>query len=98
MWSRIALAMCLCAVHGCTDDREGAHCVAVSAAPPAMSAAITATLEGLKEKYQLDAVIAGVEQDGTPLVRTALGISGGGVPATTDMHFRIGGVGWQHLV
>jgi len=61
------------------------------------SAAISSTLDSIKEKYKLNAIIFGAEQDGKPLVRTALGVSTTGVPATTDMHFRIGGVGWQVL-
>jgi CubicO group peptidase (beta-lactamase class C family) len=32
-----------------------------------------------------------------PLVRTALGVSTNGVAASTDMHFRVGAVGWQYL-
>ena len=97
MKSKIALAACLCAVQGCTDDAVVAECAPVDAAPAATSAAISSALASIKEKYKLNAIIVGAEQDGRPLVRTALGISTNGVPATTDMHFRIGGVGWQML-
>ncbi|MEO6565154.1 MAG: serine hydrolase domain-containing protein [Casimicrobiaceae bacterium] len=96
--SKLLLAMCCCAVQGCTQDAAVApECAPVAAAPPATAAAIASTLAGIKEQYKLNAIIFGAEQDGTPLVRTALGVSTNGVPATTQMHFRIGGVGWQYL-
>ena len=97
MKTKIALAACFCALQGCTDDVVVAECAPVDAAPAASSAAIASALASIKEKYKLNAIIVGAEQDGRPLVRTALGISTNGVPATTDMHFRIGGVGWQML-
>jgi D-alanyl-D-alanine carboxypeptidase len=95
--SKIVLAACFCALQGCTDNTVVSQCVPVSAAPAATSAAISSTLEAIKEKYKLNAIIFSAEQDGKPLVRTALGVSTNGIPATTDMHFRIGGVGWQVL-
>jgi CubicO group peptidase (beta-lactamase class C family) len=58
---------------------------------------MTSVLEGTMKKRGLRAVIFGAERNGTPILRTALGRSTDGVPATTDMHFRIGGVGWQYL-
>jgi CubicO group peptidase (beta-lactamase class C family) len=97
MISKFALAACFGALQGCTDNAVVSQCPPVSAAPPATSAAISSTLDSTKEKYKLNAIIFGAEQDGKPLVRTALGVSTTGVPATTDMHFRIGGVGWQLL-
>ena len=95
--ARMVLAACCCAVQGCTDDAIVAQCAPVSAAPAATSAAISSTLDNLKEKYRLNAIIFSAEQDGEPLYRTALGVSTNGMPATTDMHFRVGGVGWQVL-
>jgi CubicO group peptidase (beta-lactamase class C family) len=97
MISKFALAACFGALQGCTDNAAVSQCPPVSAAPPVTSAAISSTLDSIKEKYKLNAIIFGAEQDGKPLVRTALGVSTTGVPATTDMHFRIGGVGWQVL-
>lgn len=94
---RIVLAVCCCAMQGCAEDAVVADCAPVSAAPAAMSAAIASSLAGIKEKYKLNAIIFSAEQHGQPLVRTALGESTSGVPATTQMHFRIGGVGWQYL-
>lgn len=94
----VALAACCCALHGCTQDATVAECAPVSAAPAATSAAIESSLAAIKDKYKLNAIIFGAEQDGAPLVRTALGVSTAGVPATTQMHFRVGGVGWQYLV
>ena len=95
--TKVAMMACFCAMQGCTDDAVVVECAPVDAAPAATSAAISSALAGIKEKYKLNAIIVGAEQDGRPLVRTALGSSTSGVPATTDMHFRIGGVGWQML-
>ena len=95
--AQMVLAGCFCAIQGCASDSVVADCVPVYAAPAATSAAIASTLEGIKDKYKLNAIIFGAEQDGKPLYRAALGVSTNGVPATTDMHFRIGGVGWQVL-
>jgi D-alanyl-D-alanine carboxypeptidase len=95
--SRILLAACCCAMQGCTQDAVDTECVPVSATPPATSAAIASSLAAIKDKYKLNAIIFSAEQDGVPLVRTALGVSTDGVPATTQMHFRVGGVGWQYL-
>ena len=96
--SHIVLAACFCAIQGCTsDDAVIADCTPVFATPPATSDAIASTLDGIKNKYRLNAIILGVEQNGTPLYRTALGVSTDATPATTDLHFRVGGVGWQML-
>ena len=102
--SQLVLAACFCAIQGCVSDAvvESGDaavevCAPVFAAPAATSAAIASTLESIKQKHRLNAIILGVEQDGRPLYRTALGESANGVPATTDMHFRVGGVGWQLL-
>ncbi len=95
--STIVLAACCCAMQGCKQDAVVAQCAPVSATPAATSAAIASSLAAIKEKYKLNAIIFGAEQDGRPLVRTALGMSTDGVPATTQMHFRVGGVGWQYL-
>ncbi|MEO8754621.1 MAG: serine hydrolase domain-containing protein [Casimicrobiaceae bacterium] len=93
----IVLTACLCTLHGCTDTTAVSQCAPISAAPAATSAAISSALDSIREKYKLNAIIFSAEQDGKPLVRTALGISTNGVPATTEMHFRVGGVGWQLL-
>ena len=95
--SQMVLAACFCAIQGCTSDSVVAECAPVLATPVATSASISSILDSIKKKYQLNAIILGVEQDGKPLYRTALGVSTNGVPATTDMHFRVGGVGWQVL-
>jgi D-alanyl-D-alanine carboxypeptidase len=102
--TQLALVACFCALQGCVSDTvvdsgDAAveKCAPVFAAPAATSAAIASTLESIKQRYRLNAIILGVEQDGRPLYRTALGVSTAGVPATTDMHFRVGGVGWQLL-
>jgi CubicO group peptidase (beta-lactamase class C family) len=94
---RLLLAACFCALWGCTSDSAAPVCVPVVATPAATSAAISASLESIKAKHKLGAIIFSADQDGQPLYRTAIGISTAGVPASTDMHFRIGGVGWQVL-
>lgn len=93
----IVLVACCCAMLGCTHDATVAECAPVSAVPPATSAAIKSSLAAIKDEYKLNAIIFSGDQDGVPLVRAALGESTPGVPATTEMHFRIGGVGWQVL-
>jgi len=95
--STVVLVAACCALWGCKDDATIADCAPVFAAPPATSAAIEASLAALKDKHRLGAIIYSAEQDGVPLLRAAIGESTPGVPASTDMHFRIGGVGWQML-
>jgi CubicO group peptidase (beta-lactamase class C family) len=58
---------------------------------------MSAILSSIKERDNLRAIIFSAEQNEKPILRTALGTSTSGVPATTDMHFRIGAVGWQYL-
>lgn len=82
---------------GCTEDSTVAECAPASATPPATSAAIASSLAVIKDKYKLNAIIFSAEQNGVPLERAAIGVSTAGAPATTQMHFRIGGVGWQVL-
>ena len=60
--------------------------------------AMSSILSGIKKRDNLRAVIFAAERNGRPILRTALGISTPGVPATTAMHFRVGFVGWQYLV
>ena len=86
----------LASLQGCSDAPAPA-CAPAAAARSATSDAISATLERVKEADKLGAIIFAAEQNGAPILRTALGESTPGVPATTDMHFRIGGVGWQYL-
>jgi D-alanyl-D-alanine carboxypeptidase len=94
--STVVLA-CLLALEGCANETpsSSSSCPPVAATPAA--AAISAILEGIKDKYELNAIIFGAEQNDMPLMRTALGVSSNGAPATTDLHFRIGAVGWQYL-
>jgi CubicO group peptidase (beta-lactamase class C family) len=91
-----ALLAILCAAQGCSDA-SAPTCDPVAGAGDATTVAITATVERIKAEDALGAVVFAVERDGVPTLRTALGDSTPGVPATTDMHFRIGGVGWQFL-
>lgn len=95
--SLVVSAASFCAVQGCASEPVVSECAPVFATPAATSAAISSTLDSIKKKYRLNAIILGVERDGTPLYRAALGVSMNGIPATTDMHFRVGGVGWQVL-
>lgn len=93
----MAVFSCFLSLQGCTDTTAVAECAPAVATPAATSMAIASILDGIKAKHQLSSIILGVEQDGKPLYRIAIGESARGVPATTDMHFRIGGVGWQLL-
>lgn len=95
--AHLAVITCCLTLQGCTNNTLVAECAPVVATPAATAASIAATLERIKAKYQLNAIILSADQDGNPLYRTAVGVSTNGVPATTDMHFRIGGVGWQML-
>ncbi len=94
---QMALAACCWIIQGVASDPALAQCAPVVATPAATSAAITSTLDSIKAKYRLNAIIVGVAQDGQALYRNALGVSRNGIPATTNMHFRVGGVGWQVL-
>lgn len=91
------LAFWVCVLEGALVGPASAQCPAVSATTPATAAAIESTLRAIKDKYQLNAVLLDVERNGEPLHRTALGLATDGVPATPELHFRIGGVGWQVL-
>jgi len=96
--STMLLAACLVTVAGCVSDTVAPDCAPASSGPAATTAAITSTLDGIRKKHRLNAIIFSAEQNGQPILRTALGMSTSGVPATTDMHFRIGAVGWQYLM
>lgn len=72
-------------------------CAPVSEGQDATTAAMSSILSSTKKRDNLSAVIFGAERNGRPILRTALGTSTTGVPATTSMHFRIGFVGWQYL-
>lgn len=86
----------------------GSGPAAVAAAPPvscapasegrdATTEAMSSILSRAKKRDDLSAIIFGAERNGKPILRTALGMSTPGVPATTAMHFRVGFVGWQYL-
>jgi len=96
--STMLLAACLVTVAGCVSDTVAPDCAPASSGPAATTAAITSTLDGIRKKHRLNAIIFSAEQNGQPILRAALGMSTSGVPATTDMHFRIGAVGWQYLM
>jgi D-alanyl-D-alanine carboxypeptidase len=94
--ARSLLMAWLCSVQACSNA-PAPKCAPASAAPDATVDAISATLERIRKADQLAAIIFTAERDGQPILRTALGESTPGEPATTDMHFRIGGVGWQYM-
>jgi CubicO group peptidase (beta-lactamase class C family) len=75
-----------------------ASCVPASEGLDATTRAMSSILSRAKERDNLKAIIFGAERNGKPILRTALGMSTNGVPATTAMHFRVGFVGWQYLV
>jgi len=94
--AKTLLAAWFAVAQGCSDAPAPA-CSPAARAGDATTEAISALLERVKEADKLGAIIFAAEQDGAPILRTALGESTPGVPATTDLHFRIGGVGWQYL-
>ena len=72
-------------------------CAPASEGRDATTEAMSRILSQAKERDHLRAVIFSAERNGKPILRTALGTSRNGVPATTAMHFRVGFVGWQYL-
>jgi len=74
MFSKVVSAACLCSLQGCTGDTAVSQRAPAPEAPAATSTAIASTLDGIKEKYKLNAIILSAEQDGKPLARTALGV------------------------
>jgi CubicO group peptidase (beta-lactamase class C family) len=78
-------------------DAPLTSCAPASEGQNATTEAISSMLSRTKEQDNLRAIIFGAERNGKPILRTALGMSTPGVPATTAMHFRVGFVGWQYL-
>lgn len=78
-------------------DPTPVSCAPASQGQDATTEAISSILSRTKEQDNLRAIIFGAERNGKPILRTALGESTPGVPATTAMHFRVGFVGWQYL-
>ena len=93
--SQTVLIACFYAILG-ASNAAGAECAPVLAAP-AIATSISATLDSIREKYKLNAIILSVEQNGTPIYRNAIGISTDGVGATTQHALSHRGVGWQLL-
>jgi D-alanyl-D-alanine carboxypeptidase len=79
------------------DPPSSVSCAPASEGQDATTQAISSILSQTKEREDLGAIIFGAERNGTPILRTALGMSTPGVSATTAMHFRVGFVGWQYL-
>ena len=75
---------------------SAAECSPTTDAPNATTAALSSILNNALNSYPAGAIIFGAEKNGVPILRTALGFSTDGVRATTNMHFRIGAVGWQY--
>jgi D-alanyl-D-alanine carboxypeptidase len=92
----LATAGCT-SVSAATISTRLVACAPASNGENATTAAMSSILSSIKEQDNLSAIIFSAEQNGKPILRTALGTSTSGVPATTDMHFRIGAVGWQYL-
>ena len=78
-------------------DAPMISCAPASQGHDATTKAISSILSRTKRQDNLRAIIFGSERDGKPILRTALGMSTPGVPATTAMHFRVGFVGWQYI-
>jgi D-alanyl-D-alanine carboxypeptidase len=99
---RLAMAVAL-AIGDCsfgstaTAGTPPASCAPASEGRDATTDAMSSILSRTKERDKLRAIVFGAERNGRPILRTALGMSTAGVPATTAMHFRVGFVGWQYL-
>lgn len=89
-WSLCVFLGCLPGVLGCA--REPA--VAQPAPPPANTdaAQVRAIVDAESAKAGTQAVLFGMWVGDKEIVATALGNSTPGVPATLDMHYRIGGI------
>lgn len=99
-----ALWLCAPAVVGTTTSVLGASvnpplnaCAPTSEGQNATTAAMSSILSRIKKHDNLRAIIFSAERNGRPILRTAIGTSTRDVPATTNLHFRIGAVGWQYL-
>lgn len=95
--AHILSAVGACTFAGCEREAATPPCAPTPPATDATTTALAQIATRAKDKYALGALIFTVEQNGKPLYRVALGDSKPGVPATTDMHFRIGGVGWEYV-
>ena len=78
-------------------DAAPASCAPATEGDTPTTKAMLSILSSIKAKDNLSAVIFNAERNGKPILRTAIGDSTPGVPATTDMHFRVGAPGWQFL-
>lgn len=95
----LALAIDFCGSSAAVSARTPpVSCAPASEGRNATTDAMSSILSRIKKRDNLAAVIFGAERNGKPILRTALGMSTPGVPATTAMNFRVGFVGWQYLV
>lgn len=110
-WRPLAAAvLVVCALAGCVDGGDDAPpearaCpvtpppeTATGEAPPdpARSSAIEAIAREAMAKHSLRALLVRVTLDGKPFHVSARGESLPGVPATVDMHFRAGAMGFTY--
>jgi CubicO group peptidase (beta-lactamase class C family) len=94
----ISLASSLLVLTACGGDNEAA----ANTPPPALAcapttgpllgpaAALNQVLTNARAANGFNAILFSATQQGQPLLTTAVGVSTPGVPATTDMHFRVG--------
>jgi CubicO group peptidase (beta-lactamase class C family) len=80
-----------------SNDAAPLRCAPTPPASDATTTALSQILTSAKNKHAVGALIFTAEQHGKPIYRVAVGDSTPGVAATTEMHFRIGGVGWEYL-
>ncbi|MFX1767849.1 serine hydrolase [Paraburkholderia sp. A1RI-2L] len=89
-----SLAFALLFLGACSDgDPVEAQSACVPFADPSSAtdnAALLAILNYTKAAHGLNAIIFSASIGGKPVLTTAIGESVAGVPATTDMHFRVG--------
>jgi len=63
--------------------------------PTGTAASLLSVLQKAKSTYGLNAIVFDWTIGSTPMLRTAIGNSTTGVPASTEMHFRVGMAGEQ---
>jgi len=97
MAGAFATAGCGSGAVAAAEPPSSVSCAPASEGQDATTQALSSILSHAKERDNLRAIIFGAERNGKPILRTALGTSTDGVPATTAMHFRVGFVGWQYL-
>lgn len=87
----IALMLVALPASGCGNDNVAtAACAATAGTPTGSAALLLSILKNTKHTYDLNGIVFDATIGSKPMLRTALGHSMPGVPASTEMHFRVG--------